>query len=144
MVLTIGVTTGLLYVYNTTCISAIGISDHFAGSEMQDEFDIPENFPKPFSELLLTTHNHVITFSIIFFLVGSIFYFNTIIRGKWKFFLICEPFISTVLTFGSFWGIRYVSKSFVWLTMVSSLLLYMTFYCMIIILLYELLIKRMD
>ena len=77
-VLTIGVTLGLIYVYTTTTITTAGIADHYAGSKIKDEFDIPEDFPKPFSELLLTTHNHVITFSIIFFILGSLFYYNSI------------------------------------------------------------------
>ena len=143
-VLTIGVTVGLFYVYTTTTITTAGIADHYAGSEIKDEFDIPEDYPKPFSELLLTTHNHVITFSIIFFIIGSLFYYNSTIVGKWKLILIIEPLISTLLTFGSLWGIRYLSKSFVWLTVGSSLLLYVSFYIMAIILLYELLFKKLD
>ena len=141
-VLTIGVTLGLIYVYTTTTITTAGISDHYAGSEIKDEFDIPEDFPKPFSELLLTTHNHVITFSIIFFILGSVFYYNSIIIGNWKLILIIEPFISILLTFGSLWGIRYISKYFVWLTVASSLILYVSFYFIAIILMYELLFKK--
>lgn len=141
-VLTIGVTVGLIYVYTTTTISTTGIADHYAGSEIKDEFDIPVDYPKPFSELLLTTHNHVITFSIIFFILGSLFYYNSTIVGKWKLILIIEPLISTLLTFGSLWGIRFFSKSFVWLTVGSSILLYISFYIMAIIVLYELLSKK--
>ena len=142
IVLSIGVTIGLIYVYSTTSISSIGIIDHYAGSETIDEFDIPLKYPKPINEMLLTTHNHIISFALIFFLVGIIFYFNTIITGKIKFFLLLEPLISTIITFGSLWGIRFIDKSFIFITILSSSILYLSFYFIVLILLYELLIKK--
>jgi len=142
IVLSIGVTIGLIYVYSTTTISSIGITDHYAGSETIDEFDIPLKYPKPINEMLLTTHNHIISFALIFFLIGIIFYFNTIITGKIKFFLLIEPLISTIFTFGSLWGIRFIDKSFILITILSSSILYLSFYFIVLILLYELLIKK--
>ena len=142
IVLSIGVTIGLIYVYSTTTISSIGITDHYAGSETIDEFDIPLRYPKPINEMLLTTHNHIISFALIFFLIGIIFYFNTIITGKIKFFLLIEPLISTIFTFGSLWGIRFIDKSFILITILSSSILYLSFYFIVLILLYELLIKK--
>lgn len=142
IVLSIGVTIGLIYVYSTTTISSIGITDHYAGSETIDEFDIPLKYPKPINEMLLTTHNHIISFALIFFLVSIIFYFNTIITGKIKFFLLIEPLISTIFTFGSLWGIRFIDKSFIFITILSSSILYLSFYFIVLILLYELLIKK--
>ena len=142
IVLSCGVTIGLIYTYSTTTISTTGITDHYTGSKLIDEFDIPIKYPKPISEMLLTTHNHVISFSFIFLFVGIIFYFNTIITGKIKKFLLIEPLISTILTFSSLWGIRFIDKSFVFITILSSSILYLSFYFIVSILLYELLIKR--
>ena len=142
IVLSIGVTVGLVYVYSTTTISSIGITDHYSGSETIDEFDIPHKYPKPINEMLLTTHNHIISFSFIFFLLGIIFYFNTMITGKIKFFFLVEPLVSTILTFGSLWGVRFIDKSFVIITILSSSILYLSFYFIVLILLYELLIKK--
>ena len=123
IVISCGVTIGLIYVYSTTTFFSVGITDHYAGSDLIDEFDIPLKYPKPITEMLLTTHNHVISFSFIFFLVGIIFYFNTIITGKIKFFLLVEPLISTIFTFGSLWGIRFIDKSFIIITILSSSIL---------------------
>ena len=92
--LTIGVGVGLYYVGYTTEYSPSGTSEHFAGSEISDDFDIPEKYPKPLSELLNTTHTHVISMTFIFLIIGGIFYFNSIITGAMKTILIVEPFIS--------------------------------------------------
>ena len=94
-----GITTGLAYIYLTTQATPSGSIEQFNGSEIIDD-DIPENFPKPYENMLLTTHNHVSTFAIINLLIGIIFYFNSIVMGKLKTFLLLEPFISTILTFG--------------------------------------------
>ena len=142
IVLSIGVTIGLIYVYSTTTISSIGITDHYAGSDIIDQYDIPHKYPKPITEMLLTTHNHIISFSLIFFLVGIIFYYNSIINGKIKLFFLMEPLVSTIFTFGSLWAIRYINKSFVIITILSSSVLYLSFYFIVLVLLYELLIKK--
>ena len=56
--LTIGVGVGLYYVDYTTNLTTSGTSEHFSGSIVNDEFDIPDKYPKPISELLNTTHSH--------------------------------------------------------------------------------------
>ncbi len=139
-VMTIGVTIGLIYVQKTTNISTKGTIHRYAGSESTDEIGIPEHYPKPISDMLMTTHNHIISFSMIFGLIGFMFYFNSIISGKWKFFLMIEPLISTILTFGSIWGIRFFSPSFAYITIISGLVMYVVFYLMVVIMLYELLL----
>ena len=37
-----------------------------------DELEIPEKFPKTINDLLLTTHSHVISFAIIFIILGGL------------------------------------------------------------------------
>ena len=64
--LTCGVSLGLFYVADTTHLSTIGTKEHFAGSEVNNEFDIPDKYPKPISELLTTTHNHIISLTFVF------------------------------------------------------------------------------
>ena len=76
--ITIGVGVGLYYVGYTTQYSPSGTSEHFAGSKVSDDFDIPDKYPKPFSELLNTTHTHVISMTFIFIITGGIFFFNSI------------------------------------------------------------------
>jgi len=141
IVLSVGVTIGLIYVRTTTNVSVEGTANRYAGSEVNDEFDIPEYYPKPVSDLLMTTHNHILSFSLIFGLVGLIFNFNSIIVGTWKLVLMIEPLIATLITFGSIWGVRFIAPEFAYITIISGILMYLVFYLMICIMLYDLLIK---
>ena len=85
ILLTLGVTIGMVYLYYTTNYSVSGTVNRFNGSEVNEEsFEIPDSYPKPLSEMLVTTHNHLIAFALIFLSLGSIFYFNSTIKGFWK------------------------------------------------------------
>ncbi|MBU2492868.1 MAG: hypothetical protein KJ571_09615 [Bacteroidetes bacterium] len=144
IVLSIGVGVGLIFVNQTTNFSAEGAVERFNGSgEYEDDnFEIKENYAKSVSEMLMTTHNHIIGFSFIFFMNGLIFYFNSIIKGFWKNFLLIEPFLSILLSFGSIWGMRFIHSGFVYVTVISAILMYASFFLMAGISLYELKIKR--
>lgn len=136
--ITAGVAVGLYYVANTTHLSPAGTSEHFSGSSIEDEFDIPEKYPKPVSELLTTTHNHIISMTFIFLVIGAIFYFNSTITGPWKIFLIAEPFFSILTTFGGIWLIRFVHPCFAYLVIPSGILLYTCYFVMAGVLFFEL------
>jgi len=140
--LTAGLSIGLYYVSNTTHLSLEGTVEQFRGSSVDNNFDIPEKFPKPISELLTTTHNHIISMTFIFFIMGGIFYFNSIITGFWKSFFIAEPFFSIVATFGGIWLIRFIHPSFSYLVMVSGILMYLSFFIMAGTIIYELSSKK--
>jgi len=140
--LMVGVGVGLYYVANTTHLSLEGTSEQFRGSILEDEFDIPEKFPKPIAELLTTTHNHIISMTFIFFIMGGIFYLNSIITGFWKTFFIAEPFFSILATFGGIWLIRFIHPSFAYLVMVSGVLMYLSFFLMAGVIFYELGLKK--
>ncbi len=140
--LVVGVTIGLVYVYATESTTAAGTVEHYRGSDVADDFDIPEKFPKPISELLTTTHNHIISMTFIFFIMGGIFYLNSIITGFWKTFFIAEPFFSILATFGGIWLIRFIHPSFAYLVMVSGVLMYLSFFLMAGTIIYELSIKK--
>ena len=142
LVMITGVSVGLIYVMETTSFSMRGTSEHYAGSEIIDELDIPEKYPKNFEGLLLTTHTHLISFAFIFLAMGLIFLMNSVITGVWKTIIMIEPFFSVLGTFGSIWGIRYISELFSVTTMIFGVLTYLTFYFMAGILLYELLLKK--
>ncbi|WKZ68350.1 MAG: hypothetical protein QY331_10335 [Melioribacteraceae bacterium] len=146
IVVTIGLTLGLYFVRHTTDLTPSGTVERFRGDEVQDgdEFTIPENYPRPISELLVTTHNHILGFSFIFGSVGLIFYFNSRVKGFWKTFLLIEPFVSIITSFGSIWLIRFVHPAFVYLTIISALLLYISFYVMVYFSLTELLSKKYE
>ncbi|MCC7430915.1 hypothetical protein IT568_08745 [bacterium] len=140
-VLGTGVSVGLIFLGNTTNLSPNGTITRYNGTgQTQDE--IQTEYPKPIQELLLTTHNHILGMSLFFFAIGLIFHFNTIVSGFWKSFLMIEPLISVVVTFGSIWLLRFVHPNFVYLTMISAILMYLCFYTMIFILIFELRFKK--
>lgn len=140
--ITAGLSVGLYYVANTTHLSPAGTSEHFSGSKIEDEFDIPEKYPKPLSELLTTTHNHIISMTFIFLIIGGIFYFNSLITGIWKTLLIAEPFFSILITFGGIWLIRFVHSGFAYLVIPSGILMYSCYFIMAGVLLFELGLKK--
>ena len=139
--ITAGIFTGLSYIYYTTNIAANSISERYAGTIVEDH-EIPENFPKSIENMIQTTHEHVNSFAIISFMIGIIFYFNSIITGKLKLFIMIEPFISTIITFLSLWLIRFLNTNFSYLVILSSTLMYLCWFVMIGIAMYELLLKK--
>ena len=140
--LTVGVGIGLYYVANTTELTPAGTTEHFSGSEIDAEFDIPEKYPKPVTELITTTHNHILSLTLIFLVIGGIFYSNSSISGRMKTFLIAEPFISIITTFGGIWLMRFVHPAFVYLVIPSGILMYGCYFIMAGVLLYELGLKK--
>ena len=137
----IGILIGIGYIYYTTNLNPEGTIEHYNGSEIIEN-DIPEEFPKPLEGMILTTHAHVNSFAMISLIIGLIFYFNSIISNKFKLFLMIEPFISTIITFLSIWIMRYLNDSFVYLVMISSMLMYLCWSIMIIVSLYEIILKK--
>ncbi|MCH8326424.1 MAG: hypothetical protein IIB83_07685 [Bacteroidetes bacterium] len=130
-------------IIHTACFVMIIATSINAQNNIDNEvIDIPETYPKTISEMLITTHNHLIGFALIFFAIGLIFYFNSIITGFWKIFLMIEPLVSTIVTFASIWGMRYIAQEFVYLAAVSSALIYLSFFIMSVIIFYELIFKK--
>ena len=130
----VGIFTGLGYIYYTTDMNTHGTIEHYNGSVVKDG-EIPEEFPKPLEGMILTTHAHVNSFALMSFAIG-------IISGKLKIFILIEPFISTIITFISLWLLRYVNDSFVYIVMISGILMYSFWIIMILISLYELCLKK--
>ena len=81
IVLSIGVTIGLIYVGYNTDYTATGTQNYYAGDPVSPEFQIPEQYPKSLEGLLLTTHTHVMSFAIIFFVLGRISCSNLLFEG---------------------------------------------------------------
>ena len=140
--LTVGVSIGLYYVGNTTSFSIKGTNEHYNGSEIIDDFDIPEKYPKPISELITTTHNHIISLTFIFVIIGFIFFFSSLIQGKAKYFLIIEPFFSILITFGGIWLVRFGVPFFSYIIIFSGTIMYFSFFIMASTILYEVLFNK--
>ena len=170
IVLGIGDLTGQIYVYLTTAMTPGGTVEQYKGTppeqsveqfevsiDIDEEFEFEEDFEEDFEEefefeedkiaksfldLISHVHQHIIIYSFIFLSMGLIFMNNSIIRGRLKLFLIIEPFISIILTFGGFFILRYFAPGFVYVIIISSTLMYVCFYIMMAVSLYDLTIKN--
>lgn len=136
IVLSIGYLGGLIFVGETTSAKPEGIEEQYLGNE-DDEDATVMKFKKSEKELLTTVHNHILSMSIIFFLLGGLVSI-TDLNKRLKRFLVVEPFISVILTFG---GIYLLWKGILWMkyvVMISGILMTICFCFAVIIILYQL------
>ena len=138
-VLSIGFFTGLLFVDETSSIEPNGIKEQYLGNESDEQAEVMK-FKKSDQEMLTLVHNHILSMSIIFFLLGLILS-TTQLNKKLKLFLMIEPFISIVITFG---GIYLLWKGMVWMTfivMFSGTLMTLT-YALSVLIIFSQLFKK--
>ncbi|MCB0383420.1 MAG: hypothetical protein KDD05_09025 [Psychroserpens sp.] len=140
IVLSIGFYTGLLFVGETSSANPNGIEEHYLGNEDDDNASVMK-FKKNEQQMLTLVHGHILSMSIIFFLVGLILSITKLSR-KLKLVLIIEPFISVVLTFG---GLYFLWKEIFWMkyvVMISGTLMALTFTISVLIILYQLFVSK--
>ncbi len=138
VVLSIGFYGGLSFVRSTTSMSSNGIETHYLGNEADEDAEIMK-FKKSEREILTIVHNHILSLSIIFFLL-SLIVATTSINKKLKYFLMIEPFLSILLTFG---GIYLLWKGILWFKYViifSGTLMTLSFVVATISILYQILL----
>jgi len=136
IVLSIGFYTGLLFVNETSSVSATGIEENYIGNEDVEDAKVMK-FKKSDKEMLSIVHSHILSMGLIFFLVGLILSITDLSRPL-KFFLMIEPFFSVVLTFG---GIYLLWKGILWMkyvVMFSGALMTLSFTIAILIILFQL------
>jgi CBS domain containing-hemolysin-like protein len=136
IVLSIGFYTGLLFVGETSSADPNGIEEQYLGNET-DEAATVMKFKKSEQEMLTLVHNHILSMSIIFFLLGGVLSI-TKLHKKLKLFLMIEPFLSVILTFG---GLFLLWKGMLWMTyivMFSGILMTLTFTASVAIILMQL------
>jgi len=140
IVLSIGFYSGLLFVGETSSVQPNGIEEQYLGNEFNEEATVMK-FKKSEQEMLTLVHNHILSMSIIFFLVGVILS-TTKLNMKIKLFLIVEPFLSVIFTFG---GLYLLWTGLLWMkyiVMFSGILMTLTFTLSILIILFQLLNKK--
>ena len=108
--LNFGFFSGLLFIENTTSFKIKGIEEQYIGNEADEDAEVMK-FKKSDKEMLTLIHNHVLSFSVIFFLLGGLLTL-TGISTKWKKILIIEPFVSVFVSFG---GLFLLWKGIVWM-----------------------------
>ena len=96
--LSIGFYSGIRFVNNTSGSNPNGIEERYLGNE-DNETAVKMQFKKSKAEMLTMVHNHILSLSVIFFLLGGLVA-TTGIHKKLKTFLMVEPFVSILLTFG--------------------------------------------
>jgi hypothetical protein len=141
IVLTIAYTIGLLFVDHTSRSTPSGLEEQFRGTEQQSQSE-ELRYEKSEDEMYIFLHNHIFSLSLIFFAVGGIFYFSSIVSNSIKTFLIVEPFMAIITTFGGIWLMRFVAPGFSWLVLISGTLMVGCYTAMVILILVELWIKK--
>ena len=139
LVLGSGFLSGMLFVGETTSGNPKGITEQYLGNEDDENAEVMK-FKKSEKEMLTLIHNHVLSMSIIFFLLGVLLG-TCKLKSSWKSFLMLEPFISIVLTFGGLYGLW---KGLLWmkyLVMLSGTVMVLVFISSSIIIISQVLKK---
>ena len=116
IVLNVGFFTGFNFVRVTTSLNTSGIEQNYLGNEDDEEAEIMR-FKKSEGEILTLIHNHILSLSIIFFVLSVLLYMTNV-PTRLKTFLLFEPFASLILTFG---GIYVLWKGVVWFKYVIAI-----------------------
>lgn len=136
IVLSIGFYTGLLFVSETSSANPNSIEEQYLGNENDEDAEVMK-FKKSDKEMLTLVHNHILSMSIIFFLLGGILSI-TQLEKKLKTFLIIEPFLSVLLTFGGLYFLWEGVLCMTYVVMFSGVLMTLTYTVAIAIILYQL------
>ena len=125
VVLSIGFYTGILFVVNTDSLTPVGVEENYLGNEALEEAAVMK-FKKSPREMLNIIHTHVLSMSLIFFLLGILVWATTLPR-RWKQFLSIEPFISVILTFGGIYVMWLGLSGFKYVVILSGVAMTLTF-----------------
>jgi len=109
VVLSVGYASGLLFVGQTSSTSPKGIQENYLGNEEAEDATVMK-FKKGEREILTIIHTHILSMSFIFAFLGLLLSMTSI-NKRLKFFLMIEPFVSILVTFG---GIYLMWKGFFW------------------------------
>ena len=136
IVLSVGYFTGLLFVQNTETHTPNGIEENYLGNEDTEVTDVMK-FEKGAREMLTIVHTHILSMSFIFFLLGGLIALTSLPK-RLKYFLMIEPFISVLVTFG---GIYLLWSGLLWMkyiVMISGILMTISFAMGAILVLHQL------
>lgn len=140
IVLSIGFFTGLLFVNDTSNMDSQGIEMQYLGNEIDEDADVMK-FKKSGREILTMVHNHTLSLSMIFFMLALILS-TTSIHKKLKLFLMIEPFISVILTFGGIYILWTGILWFKYVIMISGTLMTLSYATSVILILSQLFKKN--
>lgn len=137
--LSIGFYLGLGFVNETTENKSQGIIENYNGNENDVEAETMK-FKKSEHEMYNILHTHFLSLSIIFFILG-VLTCGTSINSALRKFLMIEPLVSVMLTFG---GIYFVWLGFEWMSyivMLSGILMTVS-YTLAVVLVFRELVRK--
>jgi hypothetical protein len=134
---------GVFFVEHTTSITPAGVSEEFVGSADPDQA-AELKYEKSARELYILIHNHVLSLSVLFFVLGGVFYFSSLVSEGVKRFLLVEPFLAILTTFGGIALVRFVAEEFSWLVLLSGISLFSCYATMAVLILVELWIPHRE
>jgi len=137
IVLSVGFYGGLSFVNNTTSMNSSEIESHYLGNENDEAAEVMK-FKKSEGEILTVVHNHILSLSVIFFML-SLILATTSINKKFKYFLMIEPFLSIILTFGGIYLLWSGITWFKYVVIFSGILMTFSFVSATIAIAYQIL-----
>lgn len=140
VVLSIGFFSGLSFVGETSSFSSQGVQENYLGNEDIEEAE-EMKFKKTERHMLSVIHSHILSMSIIFFLVALLVY-HVDFSITFKKFLMIEPLVSVVTTFG---GIYFLWKGILWMkyiVIISGMLMTLSYTLSILLVFWALFKKR--
>ena len=137
--LNIGFFTGINFVKITSTFDSKGIESNYLGNEEDEEAEVMQ-FKKSKKEILTLVHNHILSLSVIFLLLGGILSLTSFNKTLKK-FLMFEPFISIVLTFGGIYILWNGVLWFKYIIMISGIAMVLSVIISSFIILKELLLQ---
>jgi hypothetical protein len=137
VMLSIGYFTGIAFVFQTDSNSPTGVEENYNGNEDHSEA-MEMKFKKSPREMLTIVHTHILSLSLIFFASGILLFFSEAPK-KLKSFLMVEPFVSVLATFGGIYLIWYGFTAMAYVVILSGLLMTISYILSIIYIIGELL-----
>lgn len=125
VVLSVGYFTGLLFVQETQATTPLGVEENYLGNEDDLEAEVMK-FKKGNREMLTVIHTHILSMSLIFFLLGGLVWITKAPK-KLKLFLTLEPFLSIILTFGGIYLMWSGIGWFKYIVVFSGILMTLTY-----------------
>lgn len=141
ILLTFGYSVGLLLVEHKTALTPNGITEEYRGTNNDTQAEVIK-YPRSKNDMFIFLHNHITSLSVIFFIIGFIFYFSSMVSNQLKTFLILEPFISIAITFSGIWLLWETSQLFAWLVLISGILMGLSYVAMVLLILLEVWIPK--
>lgn len=119
----VGVVLGAVFIEATTRLTPQGVVEQYKGIGESRVDQVEElKFPKPYKDMLTTTHNHILGLSSLFLIVGFL-YLHVGDRKAWRLGVAIEPLLSLIVTFGGLWVMRYLWDPFVYIVILSGTLM---------------------